>query len=333
MPDPRKCSICGVSFTPDRYHPNTSMCSLKCRASRDAERKRASRAGARVSVEVKQEVGELTTDALLSEIHARGYYALRADESIQDKRYKLDKKQFEGQTFKFAVMGDTHLGSQQQQLTHLQHFYHYAHEVEGITMFFHCGDLFNGSGKQHQGQEFENFVHGEDEQLDYAESVYPKIDGCCTKIIAGSHDYSFFKLSGSDIIKRLAERRSDIEYLGFAGAYIDITPEVDLYLHHPDGGTAYAVSYQPQKRIENFTPENKPRLCFMGHYHRSLYMVHRNVECLVVPCFQSQTPFLKSKGIFPLLGGWIVTMTVNKDGLARFQPELIRYYVPVERDY
>jgi len=51
------------------------------------------------------------------------------------------------------------------------------------------------------------------------------------------------------------------------------------------------------------------------------------------PCFQAQTPFLKAKAIFPVIGAWIVELTVNEDSLARFKPELIRYYVPVENDY
>lgn len=277
--------------------------------------------------------GPLSTEDLLAEVHKRGYYALKADASEQEKRYDLDLNLFDGDTFRLAVLGDTHYCSKQQQRTHLHHFYHYAHEVEGITDFFHTGDLFNGDGRQHKGQEFENFVHGEDEQLEYVKVDYPKIPGCKTRVIGGSHDYSFFKSSGSDIIKRLAKERDDIEYLGYAGAYIDLTPNVDIYLCHPDGGTAYAVSYQPQKKIENFTPENKPNIVFFGHYHRALYMEHRNVATLLTACFQAQTPFLKAKAIFPVIGAWIVDVTVNEDGVQRFRSELFRYYVPVENDF
>ncbi len=273
------------------------------------------------------------TDELISEMHKRGFYVMKADASAQEERFDFDLQMFDGDTFRFAVVGDTHYCSKQQQHTHLSHFYHYAAD-QGIIDFFHTGDLFNGDGRQHKGQEFENFIHGEDEQLDYVESKYPKIEGCKTRIIGGSHDYSFFKTSGSDVIKRLAERRADMEYLGYAGAYVDLTPDVDMYLCHPDGGTAYALSYQAQKKVENFTPENKPRIVFFGHYHRAMYIpAYRNVETLLAPCFQSQTPFLKAKAIFPVIGAWIVEVVVNEDGLARFKPELFRYYVPIENDF
>lgn len=273
------------------------------------------------------------TDELISEMHRRGFYVMAADPSETDKHYKIDLAPFEGDTFKFAIAGDTHYCSRQQQHTHLTNFYHLCHEKEGITDFFNPGDVFNGSGKQHKGQEFENFLHGEDEQLAYVVDRFPKIPGCTTRIIGGSHDYSFFKLSGSDVTGRLAEKRDDIEYLGYAGAYIDISPHVRMYLYHPAGGTAYAVSYQPQKKVENFAPENKPNICIFGHYHRWLQMQHRNVEMVVAPCFQSQTPFLKAQGIFPIIGGVIVEVTVNENGIARFRAELIRYYVPIENDF
>ncbi len=278
--------------------------------------------------------GPADTDDLISEMHRRGFYVMKADASAQESRFDFDLQMFDGDTFRFAVVGDTHYCSKQQQHTHLCHFYHYAHESEGITDFFHGGDLFNGDGRQHKGQEFENFIHGEDEQVAYVEAKYPKVEGCTTRVIGGSHDYSFFKSSGSDVIKRLADKRDDIEYLGYAGAYIDISPNVDMYLCHPDGGTSYALSYQAQKKVENFTPENKPRICIFAHYHRALYMpAYRNVETLLAPCFQSQTPFLKAKAIFPIIGAWIVEVTVNEDGLSRFKAELFRYYVPIENDF
>lgn len=339
MSEPRPCDYCGEDFTPDTWHPNAKVCPrIEC-ANGIKRQRRLSAGGAPQAPSPSPSTADvhehnLNTATLLSEIHKRGYYALKADAGLQEERYDFDLKMFDGDTFRFALLGDTHYCSKQQQRTHLSHFYHYAHEIEGITDFFHDGDMFNGDGRQHKGQEFENFIHGEDEQLDYVVADYPKIDGCKTRIIGGSHDYSFFKSSGSDILKRLAKRRDDIEYLGYAGAYVDLSPNVNMYLCHPDGGTAYAVSYQPQKRVESFTPENKPHICIFGHYHRALYIpAYRNVETLLTPCFQAQTPFLKGKTIFPVIGAWIVSVTVNENGLARFKPELIRYYVPIENDY
>jgi hypothetical protein len=331
----RLCIIeeCRKPFRP--RNDQQICCSDECRALRKSRLRKQQRAEKHYASDVGSMAGasvsSAKTDALLAEVHKRGYYALKADASQQEQRFSFDL--FDGDTTRFALVGDTHYCSKQQQHTHFCHFYHYAHE-QGITEFFHTGDLFNGDGKQHKGQEFENFIHGEDEQVEYVAAQYPKIKGCTTHIIGGSHDYSFFKSSGSDVIKRLADRRDDMEYLGYAGAYIDLSPTVDMYLCHPDGGTSYALSYQAQKKVENFTPENKPRICVFGHYHRALYMpAYRNVETVLAPCFQSQTPFLKAKAVFPIIGAWIIELTVNENGLARFKPELIRYYVPIESDY
>lgn len=215
----KKCEYepCGKEFEPAQYHPNQKYCGEPCRQKVHNEKRRKARVP-EDQEEFYPEKNHLSTGALLAEVHRRGYYALKADVADQEQHFNVDLKMFDGDKFRFALLGDTHYCSKQQQHTHLSHFYHYAHEVEGITDFFHSGDLFNGDGRQHKGQEFENFIHGEDEQLAYVEAKYPKLPGCKTRIIGGSHDYSFFKSSGSDVIKRLAERREDIEYLGYAGA-------------------------------------------------------------------------------------------------------------------
>ena len=327
------CGWCGCEFSPDIWHPHAVYCTG---AHRDLawNKKRRDARNFTPSVQTAADAAPADDVVLITELQKRGFYVLKPDDKAQETRYNdLDFSIFDGNVYKLAVVGDTHYCSKQQQRTHLHHFYQYAHEYEGVNDFLHLGDLSNGSGKQHVGQEYENFVHGEDDQLDYIEADYPKIPGCNTKVIGGSHDYSFFKLSGSDILKRLAERRDDIEYLGYAGAYVNLTPEVDIYLCHPDGGTAYALSYHAQRKVENFTPENKPNICLFGHYHRMLHFMDRNVEVLLNGCFQSQTPFLKAKNIAPVIGGWIVEVTTSENGLARFRSEFMRYYVPVENDF
>lgn len=315
-------------------------CSTECsdlRKNRMAMQKRAEKRGVYAS-----DVGSMAapgvvidkteTDDLISEMHKRGFFVTKAPVE-SGARFEVDLTMFEGDVVRFGVMSDTHLCSKQQQLSHLRSFYRLCAERE-IDTVLHIGDLCEGTGKQHEGQIYDLFIHGQDEQTDYIVEHYPNEPGITTHFILGSHDESFWKASGYDIGRRVSEQRPDMKYMGFADAYIDIAPNVDINMHHPDGGSAYALSYNAQKRVEAYPPELKPRIALFGHYHRSMWMpAYRNVDTFLVPCFQSQTLFLKKKKIYPIIGGWIIEATVNEDGLANIKPECIRFYVPVANDY
>lgn len=60
---------------------------------------------------------------------------------------------------------------------------------------------------------------------------------------------------------------------------------------------------------------------------------YRNMEVVQVGCFQSQTPYLASKGLYPFIAGLIVTIQVEDLGLASVMYEMIPFYVPVDNDY
>lgn len=80
--------------------------------------------------------------------------------------------------------------------------------------------------------------------------------------------------------------------------------------------------------------DSKPNILAIGHYHKIEYMFHRNVHCFQTGCFQSQTPFARGKGISVHMGGWIVTVEVDKNGyVQRIIPKMIPYYKGVQKDY
>jgi len=66
-----------------------------------------------------------------------------------------------------------------------------------------------------------------------------------------------------------------------------------MKLMHPGGGSAYAVSYRPQKIIESFQDGEKPHILLLGHYHKSLKVEIRGVVTILVPSCQDQTPFMR----------------------------------------
>jgi predicted phosphodiesterase len=273
---------------------------------------------------------------MAEELASLGYKVEKLSADKADRHAPIDLSMFDGEHIRFAVISCTQLGSKYQQITYLRDFYKLADD-RGIKVVLHCGDLVDGMNV-YDGQEYELFIHGVKAQADYAAENYPQLsNGGITYVISGNHDYSFMKESGADILEQVSQRRSDIKYIGAYGAYPDIGP-MKVYLHHGGGGGAYARSYRLQKNIEQFAPEAKPDLYFMGHYHIGCHLpMYRNVCAFMIPCFQSQTPFLRRLGLYPEIGGLIMDITINdwhrKAGLVDMKFEWVPFYVPKENDY
>jgi len=277
-------------------------------------------------------LNRLSDEDLITQIQKRGYFTTK-DAQIQDYHFKPNIIPFKGDTYRIAIVGDTQIGSRYQQLTHLHTFYKMCQKRE-VRDVFHCGDLTDGQNI-YNGHEFELFLQGVDAQKEYTIENYPEYKDITTYFICGNHDESHYKHAGVDIGKAISERRKDLQYKGFHGAYFTIGG-IDklIYLHHGTGGVAYARSYKLQKQIEQFAPDMKPFMFFEGHYHVSCHLpMYRNVIAWSVPCFQSQTPYLKAKGLYPEIGGIIMEFTINnrKPILSKF--EYVPFYVPVEEDF
>jgi len=325
------CEWCGTEFEPDVYHPNARFCSPRCRDDSYNHKRREARTKI-PSVPSSPEPAQ--TEDLISELHKRGYFVTKQPQQ-RDERFPVNLARFDGDVFKFGAVSDPHLCSRYQQLTHFRSMYALFAERE-ISTVFNSGDVVEGNGRLYRGQEYEIFVHGADEQLSYAAEYYPKEEGITTYLIGGSHDNSFYKAGGFDILKALSGERPDLKYMGVHGAYV-IPEELEdfpIYLMHPSGGIPYARSYRLQKTIENFAPENKPRMVLSGHLHIGLHLPsYRNVEGLQIPCFQAQTPYLKGKGLFPMIGGAIFELTVRDADTISVRVEWFPFFVPIDNDF
>jgi len=233
---------------------------------------------------------------------------------------------------RFAIIGDTQIGSKYTQLTHLHNFYDVC-KRQGIKNVYHTGDLTDGL-KMRVGHEYELYEVSADEMRDDVVKNYPKREGITTHFITGNHDASLYKHVGFDIGQAIAFMRPDMKYLGRDCAVINLTPKCTLELRHPWDGSAYALSYKPQKMIEAMESDSKPNILAIGHYHKAEYIFYRNVHALQTACFQSQTPFTRGKGISVHMGGWIVTIRVDENGyIQSFAPEYIPYYYSIKEDY
>jgi len=235
-------------------------------------------------------------------------------------------------TLKFAIMGDTQIGSKYTQLTYLHQFYDLC-ASEGITDVYHTGDITDGL-KMRPGHEQELYEVSADEMRDDVVNNYPMREGITTHFITGNHDASIYKHVGYDIGQGIADHRPDMNYLGRDCAVVNLTPNCTLELRHPWDGTAYALSYKIQKMIEAMESDSKPNILAVGHYHKAEYIFYRNVHALQTGCFQSQTPFTRGKGISVFMGGWIVTIRVDENGYIQgFAPEFIPFYYSIKDDY
>ena len=229
-------------------------------------------------------------------------------------------------------MGDTQIGSKYTQLTYLHEFYNLC-EKEGVKDVYHTGDITDGL-KMRVGHEYELYRVSADDMRDDVIKNYPKKDGITTHFISGNHDASIYKQVGYDICQAIANARPDMKYLGRDCAVVNLTPNCTLELRHPWDGTAYALSYKPQKMIESMESDSKPNILAIGHYHKAEYLFYRNVHCLQTACFQAQTPFTRGKGISTHLGGWIVKIRVDSEGtIQSFAPEFVPFYSSIKDDW
>lgn len=242
---------------------------------------------------------------------------------------KIINKYSKGKIVLFGAISDTHLGSKEERIDALHTFYREARK-SGVRDIFHSGDLVCGQGI-YAGQEQEIKVFGAYEQAKYVIDNYPREKGVTTHIISGNHDLcgTFYKHAGIDIIGDLiAPKRSDFNYLGHFQAD-SILGGIRIRLIHPDGGTAYAISYKPQKIAEQIEGGRKPHILLVGHYHRVEYLQHRGIHIFQAGCFESQTPFLLRKGISPRVGGWIIEAKVANDKyhtIVKIKSEHIPFY-------
>ena len=261
---------------------------------------------------------------------AYGVWKITNDLIPSENRYQQD---WDGnRIIRFGLMGDTQINSKYTQLTHLHRLYDIFAE-EGITTVYHTGDIDDGE-QMRKGHQYELYTQGVDDHADEIIRVYPRREGIRTKFITGNHDASMVRLAGVDIGRLIVRDRDDMDYLGQDSAVIKLTDNCTFELRHPGDGTAYAISYKSQKMIEAMSGGEKPNLIGVGHYHKCEYLPYRNVHLFQTGCLQAQTPWMRSRGIAAIMGGWIVEIRLNVDGgVERVRQDWFQFYTAIRDDY
>lgn len=253
-------------------------------------------------------------------------------ENLEPNKIELNIKP--NTTIKFGVISDTHFNSKYCQITYLHNFYDIC-KAEGIKTVYHVGDIDDGENMR-PGHAYENYKQGADEHISEIVKNYPYREGIKTKFICGNHDSSFRKHCGLDIGTQIAAKRPDMEYLGRDVVVANITDKITMQLRHPWSGSAYALSYRPQKIVESFecNVQNKPDIICIGHFHKMEYLYYHGVHVLQTGCFQAPTPFTEGKGISTAVGGWIITLEIDSNGeILAFTPKAIPYKEFIKDDY
>jgi len=219
-------------------------------------------------------------------------------------------------SFTFGFLGDTHLGSKYERLDVLNTMYD-VFEIEGVTRVYHQGNWVDGECRLNK---HDIHTHGIDGQLKYCVDNYPKRKGITTYAITGDdHEGWWAHDQGIDVGSRLEdlmykEGREDWVCTGYMEAFIPLInvnsrKKQFLLSMHPGGGSAYAMSYKPQKIVESFSGGEKPAVLLIGHYHKLSYNLIRGVHTIQTGCTQDQTVFMRKKGLDAHVGGGICRLS------------------------
>ena len=245
----------------------------------------------------------------------------------------LNPSMWEGEVIRIGVVSDNHLCNVHSREDVLNLLYD-RFEQENIPLVYNCGNWIDG---EHRFNKNELTVHGCTAQVKYFVDHYPKRTGVETHFIAGDdHEGWFVQREGIDVgayAEMMAHEngRNDLVYLGYAEADILLTPDSPdkqwMRVLHAGGGSAYALSYSSQKIAEAVQGGEKPKIMLIGHYHKFDYAYPREIHMIQVGCTSDQSLFMRKNKIQAMVGGCIVEMTKNCDGMIqRVRVEWIPFY-------
>jgi hypothetical protein len=159
-------------------------------------------------------------------------------------------------THVFGFTTDNHLCNRHSRLDVLKAAYDHF-EREGISIVYNAGNWIDGEARFNKTELVT--APGMDHQLGYLIDNWPVHEGIETHYIAGDdHEGWYQQREGIEVGRYLQMRaedagRHDLKYLGYGEADVRLqygTGESVMRVVHPGGGSAYAISYTDQKRVE-----------------------------------------------------------------------------------
>jgi biotin operon repressor len=265
---------------------------------------------------------------LLDELESQGYNVETKDTDKGevyyfpteiDKRFSIDDG--EGY-YRFALISDTHLGSEAEHLQELHEFYDRCVD-RGVSRVFHSGDISDG-WKVHTGHlnEIKDEAAGWGNLRDYVTTNYPERTGITTHFIEGNHDNKFYNRNNIRFGRLIGMEREDLHYCGNSQAtfILDEQHGIDLELIHPSGGKPYTTGYRLQTLYRERNLTERPSIASVGHLHGSMYAETEGVKGLYAGAWKGTTTYGKRKGHQAKIGGWIIDMEVRDGEIRQFTP-------------
>jgi len=291
----------------------------------------------RVDKEADAIVQRLSDKNRQAHIEALEHEGYRVTKSPPKERAsaKLDVVVKPGGVVRLGIVSDTHIGSKFQQTTSLTDFYKYADE-RGVAAYLHGGDVLEGIHQAHRDAAYEQYALGVDSQVDAVVYQYPRSKNAKTMHVAGNHDDWAFQNVGVSSGKMIADRRPDLEYLGYHSAFVEIGGVRILLQHGSKGGGSYALSYRTQKLIEGLADAERAAttLALFGHWHTDAYLGrYMGVMTFMLPCFKAQDRFLRMLGKNPTIGGLVLEIEFTRDRKIWNVRQDWRLYEPRQGDY
>lgn len=251
--------------------------------------------------------------------------SLKAGNPVSGKSYSVGRYHT-----KYGVISDTHIGSVHYD-ANLMTFAAKEFSKEKVDFVVHAGDIVDGWYQNRPASIFEQNAIGYDQQKAMAIKELSKIKQPLY-FITGNHEYNTYVRNagveiGNELEKGLKELGREAKYLGNAEGTIKLKNGTNIMLLHPDGGTAYAISYKPQKIIESLESGHKPNIIHIGHFHKAEYLLYRNVHTFQAATFEGQTKFMRGKQIPAHKGFWIIDVYGKKGGqVDSIQPKFYPSY-------
>ena len=223
-------------------------------------------------------------------------------------------------THTFGFTTDNHLCNKHSRLDVLKTAYEHF-EREGISIVYNAGNWIDGEARFNKTELVT--APGMDHQLDYLIDKWPVHSGIQTHFIAGDdHEGWYQQREGVEVGRYLQMRaedagRDDLVYLGYGEADVKLsfgTGSSVMRVVHPGGGSAYAISYTDQKRVESYQGGEKPQIELVGHYHKFNYGYPREVHTLQGGCTVDQSMFMRKKRLQAHVGYSIIRIKQDEFG-------------------
>ncbi len=246
---------------------------------------------------------------------------------------KIDTQDYFGDDWiRCGVVADTHLVSKYERLDVLNALYD-VFQKEGIRTVYHCGNWIDGEAKFNK---YDVHCIGMESQIGYFLKHYPKRKGITTQIVSGDdHEGWYVQREQINVGRVMQDRaraagREDLIDLGYMERDIDFkrgSGKATIRVIHAGGGSSYAHSYTSQKYVESLQGGEKPKIVFVGHYHKWDNCYPREVSVIQGGCTQDQTPFMRKKKIQAMVGGVIFEAKQDRRGcLVRVRSEWMPFY-------